>query len=85
MGNTRRRESALESWRADQPEAYIRLVHRAIEADAGDPRRGGACDEVGAGYRTYLVGSHMLLCRELHEGIDIVRILHGRMDFEPHL
>ena len=36
-------------------------------------------------YRKYGAGSHVLFYRSVKAGIDIVRILHGRMDFEQHL
>jgi len=33
----------------------------------------------------YPAGSHVIFYRKVHADIDIVRILHGRMDFERHL
>jgi toxin ParE1/3/4 len=74
-----------ERWGADQAEEYIRLLQRAIETIADDPRKGRSCDEVREGYRKYSAGSHMLLYREVDAGVDIVRVLHSRMDFERHL
>ena len=74
-----------ERWGGDQAEGYIRLLQRAIETVANDPRKGRSCDEVRAGYCKYPAGSHMLLYRSVKAGIDIVRILHSRMDFERHL
>jgi toxin ParE1/3/4 len=35
-------------------------------------------------YRKYAAGSHMLFYRHVESGIDIVRILHSRMDFDRH-
>ena len=52
---------------------------------AADPRKGSACDDIRAGYRKFPVGSHVLFFREVDSGIDIVRILHSRMDFARHL
>ena len=72
-------------WGTDQAEDYIRLVQSAIETAAEEPRRGRACDEVRKGYRSYPAGSHVLFYRNVKAGIDIVRILHSRMDFERHL
>jgi toxin ParE1/3/4 len=74
-----------ERWGVDQAEDYIRLLQRAIEIVADDPRKGRPCDEVRKGYRKYTAGSHVLLYRSAKAGIYIVRILHGRMDFERHL
>lgn len=76
---------SVERWGMDQADSYLRLLHRAIEVVAADPRVGTSCDEVCAGYRKYPAGSHMLLYRQSQAGIDIVRVLHGRMDFDRHL
>lgn len=76
---------SVERWGVDQADAYLRLLQRAIEAVAADPRRGASCEEARAGYRKYPAGSHILLFRQSLAGIDIVRILHGPMDFERHL
>ena len=43
------------------------------------------CDDVRTGYRKYPAGSHLLFYRLTPDGIDIVRILLQRMDFERHL
>ena len=72
-------------WGIDQAEAYIRLIQHAIETVADDSRKGRPCDEVRVGYRTYPVGSHMIMYREEDSGIDVVRVLHSRMNFEQHI
>ena len=55
-------------------------------ADAArDPRRGRPCDDVRAGYFRHPVGSHVVFYRRVAGGIDVVRILHQRMDFQRHL
>jgi toxin ParE1/3/4 len=74
-----------ETWNADQAERYIRQLHQAIETVARDPRRGLACDHIRPGYRKYSVGSHVLFFRLTDSGIDVVRVLHQRMDFPQHL
>jgi toxin ParE1/3/4 len=76
---------AAERWGAGLAESYIRLLQQAIETVAEDPRTGRPWDEIRAGYLTYPAGSHMLLYRRVEIGINIVRILHSRMDFEQHL
>ena len=72
-------------WGEDRSERYIREVWRAIKQVAKKPRRGQSCDEIRAGYFKYAVGSHCLFYRLVPNGIDVVRILHQRMDFERHL
>ena len=72
-------------WSDQQAEGYIREIWQAIEVVAADPRKGRACDDVRAGYRKHLVGAHVLFFREIDAGIDVVRILHQRIDFERHM
>ncbi len=49
------------------------------------PSLGRKCTEVRRGYRMYPSGSHVLFYRHTADGIDIVRILHERMDYERHI
>ncbi|RDH75640.1 type II toxin-antitoxin system RelE/ParE family toxin [Mycolicibacterium moriokaense] len=75
-----------ERWSADQAESYVREIQRAIERIAHSPFIGRSCDEVRAGYRRCAVGSHTLYYRvDRDELIDVVRILHKRMDVDRHL
>ncbi len=76
---------AAARWNIDQAEVYLRQIKAAIEVIAADPSRGRACDDVRAGYRKYPAGSHVLFYRATPHGIDIVRFLHQRMEFERHL
>ena len=74
-----------ERWGMQQADDYLRILRRAMETVADDPRKGHSCDEVREGYRKYRAGSHMLIYRKIKAGVDIVRVLHSRMDFERHL
>lgn len=73
------------NWGDDQAEAYTRQIQAAVELIAADPRRGRACDDIRPGYSRFTVGSHVLFYRRAESGIDVVRILHQRMDFDRHL
>ncbi len=75
----------VRTWGGKQAEDYIRLLVGAIETVAENPRRGCSCDEVRKGYRKHLAGSHVIFFRKLKSGIDVIRILHGGIDFEQHL
>jgi toxin ParE1/3/4 len=76
-----------EQWSNAQAERYIRLIQEAIETIAADPRRGRLCENIRANYRKFSVGSHVIFFRWTpgNSEIDVVRILHQRMDFERHL
>jgi toxin ParE1/3/4 len=74
-----------ERWDAGQAEKYIAEIRAAIERVAADPDRGRACDEIRQGYRRYGIGSHLLFFVETDDSVDIVRVLHQRMDPTRHL
>ncbi|MFO1465651.1 MAG: type II toxin-antitoxin system RelE/ParE family toxin [Steroidobacteraceae bacterium] len=74
-----------DRWGLDQTETYTRQLAKDIQTVADKPSRGRQCDEVRAGYRKYPSGSHVLFYRLTDDGIDIVRILHERMDPERHI
>lgn len=60
-------------------------IRAAVERVAADPRRGRSCDEVRDGYRRYSIGSHLLFYVESAHGVDVIRILHQRMDPTRHV
>ncbi len=73
------------NWGTEQAKAYIRLIGAAIQTVAISPARGKACDHIQEGYRKYPAGSHVVFFRLTDGGINVVRILHRRMDFDRHL
>lgn len=78
-------EHTCERWSSDQAEVYVREIQRAVERVAQSPSIGRTCDEVRPGYRKHAVGSHVLYYRLVSaDVVDIVRILHQRMDVPRH-
>jgi toxin ParE1/3/4 len=75
----------VDRWGSEQAEIYLRQLKSAIEAVAADPRLGRSCDHIRAGYHKYPAASHLLFYRLTAAGIDVIRILHRRMDFARHL
>lgn len=74
-----------ERWDDDQAEIYISEIRAAIERIAAAPDRGRACDEIREGYRRYSIGSHLILYVQRTDGVDVIRVLHQRMDPSRHL
>jgi toxin ParE1/3/4 len=74
-----------QRWDTAQAEHYLRQLWRGIEDVAADPRRGTACDDIRPGYRKVSVGAHVVFYKMTPSGIDVVRVLHGRMDFGRHV
>lgn len=70
----------VERWDVRQAETYVREIQAAIERIADDPRRGRPCDEIREGYHRYAIGSHLVFYLARASRVDVVRILHQRMD-----
>lgn len=78
-------EFTRERWDVSQAETYIGEIRAAIERVAGDPARGRGCDEIRRNYRRYAIGSHLVFYVETDHTVDVIRILHQRMDPSRHL
>ena len=78
-------DQSVGRWGAERTERYLRDLWRTLEMAAEDPRRGQSCNEIRAGYFKIKVTSHVAFYRLTPGGIDVVRILHGRMDFDKHM
>jgi len=61
-------------------------IRDACQALANGSRQGRPIDAIRPGYRKLAVASHFLFYRVTEAGmIDVVRILHQRMDIAAHL
>lgn len=74
-----------ERWGECQDDAYYDEITAAMNRVADAPSRGRQSDEVREGYRQIGIGSHRIFFVETAHGIDVVRILHQRMDADRHL
>ncbi|WP_028280903.1 type II toxin-antitoxin system RelE/ParE family toxin [Arthrobacter sp. H5] len=74
-----------ERWDENQAEIYISEMRAAIERIASDPHRGRTCDDIREGYRRYGIGSHLVFYIDKSDSVDVIRILHQRMDPTRHL
>ena len=75
----------LNTWGEAQADKYIYDLNDSFEFLKDNPERGRPCDYVREGYRKHYVGKHIVFYRKTSTGVDIVRILHQRMDLEQHL
>lgn len=73
-----------ERWGIKQAELYVRKIVDSISFITDDPRRGRQRDEVRKDYLSFPVGSHVLFYRIRPSHIEVIRILHQRMDFHQH-
>jgi toxin ParE1/3/4 len=75
-----------KQWGKAQQKRYLTLLDSVFHDLADKPGLGRACDDIREGYFKYGAGKHVIFYRHTgKERIEIVRILHGRMDIEQHL
>ena len=74
-----------QRWDVDQAEDYLRLLGRSMNLLAASPELGGRIDDVRKGYRRFPSASHVIFYRIKPGHIEVIRILHSRMDADRHL
>lgn len=73
-------------WGKEQRRIYAKQFDDAFHMLANTLEAGIACDVIKVGYRKFPIGSHVIFYRALSETeIEIVRILHKRMDLARQL
>lgn len=75
---------SVETWSWQQAEIYHNDIIGVMQDLALRLRTGRQLD-VRDGYWKYPVGSHVVFYRQLERGIEVIRILHQRMDVARHL
>lgn len=75
-----------ENWGPKQRTAYLTLLDAAFHRLAEKPAHGKDCSDIREGYRKVIVGSHVIFYRTMgRQKIEIVRILHKRMDINAYI
>jgi toxin ParE1/3/4 len=77
----------LEHWSVEQADRYVSLILDAFELILRDPLGGKDCGHVRDGYLGMKAGSHLVFYKlnEVERTIEIIRVLHSRMDLENRL
>ena len=79
-------EHTLQRWEEEQRNAYITEMFDAFARLAETPSIATSAESVRKGYRKFPQGSHIIFFRECAaHRIEIIRVLHKRMDAEAHL
>ncbi len=68
------------TWGRRQRDVYLTAIDDKLKALAAHPKIGAPRDAVRVGYRSSRIGAHVIFYREAPGGIEVVRILHERMD-----
>ncbi|WP_020481498.1 type II toxin-antitoxin system RelE/ParE family toxin [Methylomonas sp. MK1] len=75
-----------ETWGIEQRNRYLTLLDQSFYDLVTNPLIGRDCSEILPGYRKLPVGKHLVFYRQKESNqIEIVRVLHSRMDSETHL
>lgn len=74
----------FRNWSREQADSYHAGIIDAFEGLLTGRKVGRPVD-VRESYLKYAVGSHMIYYRKTRGGLDIMRILHQRMDVSRHL
>ena len=75
----------VEKWSIEQADRYYNLVFDEINYICRNINAGKSMEHVRKGYRASKVKSHLIFYRVINDTIEIIRILHERMDIENRL
>ncbi|WP_268225550.1 type II toxin-antitoxin system RelE/ParE family toxin [Sinomicrobium oceani] len=77
----------FENWSLEQADRYFNLVMDEIEYLAEHPESGKDYDQIRKGYFRSRIKSHFIFYKinEKKKEVEIIRILHQRMDIESRL
>jgi toxin ParE1/3/4 len=77
---------SLQHWGQPQRDSYISELFGAFGRLAASPQIATGIDSIRERYRQFPQGSHVVFFREsASQGIEIIRVLHKRMDAGTHL
>ena len=86
------RRDLLDLWRyldreatTDVATAQLLRIEEVAEGLAAMPFSARSRPELGEGIRSRAVGSYVLFFRPLEDGVEIVRVLHGRRDVDSEM
>ena len=73
-------------WGKEQRKTYSRQFDNAFHMLSETPAAGNQCDYIRPGYRKFPVTSHIVFYHSISQSeIEVVRILHKRMDAKAQL
>lgn len=76
---------SYHKWGLEQTEKYLQVLWHSIQSQSADPSASLDIGYIRKGYRKISSGSHVIFFKLTDDGINVIRILHQKMDFERHL
>ena len=75
-----------ENWGKSQRGIYLKMIDDAFHELSAHPGHGKKIDDIREGYFKYRIAKHIIFYRMVSKkDIEIVRILHQRMDVESNI
>ena len=71
---------SIDTWGSAQGQLYVRELDRAMQHLAEKPGLGRSCPDIAPGLRVHSSGKHLVFYLRTDKAIDVIRILHQRMD-----
>ena len=76
----------FENWSLEQADRYYNLILDEIEFISENFESGKSVDHIKKGYRASIVKSHIIFYKKSRRNsIEIVRVLHQKMDIENRI
>ena len=75
----------VEKWFVNQADRFYNLIVDEINFICKNNNAGKSMEHIRKGYRASKVKSHLIFYRILNNTVEIIRILHERMDIENRL
>jgi toxin ParE1/3/4 len=72
-------------WGQKQADFYLEQLETAFYSLLDNPYLGKSREDIRLGYRSLVVEKHLIFYRLTEEKLEIMRILHDRMDVMRHL
>lgn len=63
---------------------YFNVMETRLKALKENPELGSRCDYIRAGYRKFHIQKHIVFYKIMPSKIQIIRILHQKVDFKQH-
>lgn len=74
-----------QNWSVNQADRYYKLVFDEIDFICKNMKADKSMEHVRKGYRASKVKSHLIFYRIQNNTVEVIRILHERMDIENRL
>jgi toxin ParE1/3/4 len=75
----------VEKWSIEQADRYYALIFDEIDFICKNVSTGRSMDHVRKGYQASKVKTHLIFYRVTNDVVEIIRILHERMDIDSRL